>query len=107
GRPVIAGAVATGGENLGTPGVALDRAGREVADDDAARAAVDEDEVEHLAPREQGDALRVDLPHQRLIRAEQQLLTGLSARVERPRHLRAAERSIAQQSAVLARERHA
>ena len=47
------------------------------------------------------------LPHQRLIRAEQQLLAGLPARVERSRHLRAAERAIVQQPAVLARERHA
>ena len=48
-----------------------------------------------------------DLPHHRLIGAEQQLLAGLAARVERPRDLRAAERPVVEQPAVLARERHA
>ena len=48
-----------------------------------------------------------DLPHHRLVGAEQQLLAGLAARVERARHLRAAERPVVEQAAVLARERHA
>ena len=47
------------------------------------------------------------LPHQRLVGAEQQLLARLAARVERARHLRAAERPVVEQAAVLARERHA
>ena len=75
--------------------------------DDAARLAVDDDQVEHLAAREQRDRARVDLPHHRLVGAEQQLLAGLAARVERARHLRAAERAVVEQAAVLARERHA
>ena len=50
---------------------------------------------------------RGDLLLQRLVRAEQQLLPGLPARVERARDLRAAERAVGQQAAVLARERHA
>ena len=48
-----------------------------------------------------------DLLLERLVGAEQQLLAGLPARVERPRHLRAAERAVGQQAAVLPRERHA
>ena len=48
-----------------------------------------------------------DLPLERLVRAEQQLLAGLAARVERARDLRAAERAVGEQAAVLARERHA
>ena len=48
-----------------------------------------------------------DLAHQRLVGAEQQLLAGLAARVERARHLRAAEGAVVEQAAVLARERHA
>ena len=44
---------------------------------------------------------------QRLIGAEQQLLAGLAARIERARHLRAAEGAVAEQPAVFARERHA
>ena len=59
GRQVVGRAVAAGGENHGVAHVALDLAGRQVADDDAARLAVDEDEIEHLAPREEPDrALR-------------------------------------------------
>ena len=44
---------------------------------------------------------------ERLVGAEQQLLTGLAAGVERARHLRAAERPVVEQAAVLAGERHA
>jgi hypothetical protein len=44
---------------------------------------------------------------QRLVRAEEQLLPRLAARVERARDLRAAERAVVQQAAVLAREGHA
>ena len=87
--------------------VALDLPGDQVADDDAARAAVDDDEVEHLAAREDPHRARLHLPHQRLVGAEQQLLAGLAARVERARDLRAAERAVVEQPAVLARERHA
>ena len=53
------------------------------------------------------DRAALDLPHHRLVGAEQQLLAGLAARVERARHLRAAERPVVEQAAVLARERHA
>ena len=48
-----------------------------------------------------------DLPFQRLIGAEQQLLARLAARVEGARDLRAAEGAIRQRAAVFARERHA
>ena len=57
--------------------------------------------VEHLHAAER------DLPLQRLERAEEQLLAGLAAGVERARHLHAAERAVLEQAAVLARERHA
>ena len=49
----------------------------------------------------------VDLLLQRLIGAEQQLLAGLAPGVERARDLRAAERAVGQQAAVLPRERNA
>ena len=75
--------------------------------DDAARLAVDRHEVEHLAAREQRHGAGIDLAHQRLVGAKQQLLAGLAARIERARHLRAAERAVVEQAAVLARERHA
>ena len=48
-----------------------------------------------------------DLPAERLITTEQQLLAGLAARVKRARNLCAAERSIGEQPSILARERHA
>ena len=48
-----------------------------------------------------------DLPLHRLVRAEQQLLTGLPPGVERAGHLGAAERAVVEQAAVLAGERHA
>ena len=51
--------------------------------------------------------LCVHLPHQRLVGAEQQLLAGLAAGVEGARDLRAAERAVVEQAAVLAGERHA
>ena len=87
--------------------VRLDRAGDQVARHDAARPAVDDDEVEHLGARKHRHAALRDLLLERLIRAEQQLLPRLAARVERARHLRAAERAVGEQAAVLARERHA
>ena len=69
--------------------------------------AVDDDQVEHLGARVHLHGARVDLPLERLVGAEQQLLAGLAARVERARHLRAAEGAVVEQAAVLARERHA
>ena len=44
---------------------------------------------------------------ERRVDAEQQLLAGLAARVERARHLRAAEAAVRERAAVLARERDA
>src|SRR6266545_2162916 len=103
---VIRSAVATRAEQDGVPDVPFQGAGDQVTAHDATRLAVDDDQVEHLAVREHRDGALVDLPHHRLIGAEQQLLSGLAARVERPRDLRAAERSVVEQTAVLARERH-
>jgi len=60
-----------------------------------------------LAPREEPYRSLAHLPHERRIGAEQELLAGLAARVEGARQLRAAERPVVEQPAVLARERHA
>ena len=100
-------AVAAGGEHHGVGQVGGDLAGDQVAHDDAAGPAVDDDQVEHLVPGVHLDVAGRDLPFQRLVRAEQQLLTGLAAGVERARHLGAAERAVVEQAAVLAGERHA
>ena len=53
------------------------------------------------------DGAEVHLAGERLVRAEEQLLAGLAAGVERARHLRATERAVVEQAAVLAGERHA
>src|SRR5207248_735025 len=68
---------------------------------------VDEDQVEHFSAWKHLHGAETDLPAERLIRAEQQLLAGLSARVERARHLGAAEGTIVEITAVFAREGHA
>ena len=106
GGEVVDRAVAAGCEADRIGRVLLDLAGHQVADDDAARLAVDEDEVEHLAAGEHLHRLLVHLAHQRLVGAEQQLLARLAAGVEGARDLRAAERPVVEQPAVLARERH-
>ena len=87
--------------------VARDLAGEQVADDDAARAAVLHDEVEHLRARVDRDGAETDLARERLVGAEQELLAGLAAGVEGAGHLRAAEAAVVEQAAVLTGERHA
>jgi hypothetical protein len=72
-----------------------------------ARPAVHDDELEHLVAGVHLDAAGVDLALQRLVGAEQELLAGLTLRVERAGDLHAAERAVVEQAAVLAGERHA
>ncbi len=106
-RQVVGVAVPAGAERDRVRRPRLDRAGGEVAGHDARGAAVLHDEVEHLAPGVQLHRAAVDLVRERLVGAEQQLLAGLATRVEGARHLRAAERAVVEQAAVLAGERHA
>ena len=65
------------------------------------------DDVEHLAVGEGLDRAALDLPHHRLVGADEQLLAGLAAGVERARDLRSTERPVVEEPAVLARERDA
>ena len=97
-------AVAAAGEHDGVGEVGLDLTGHHVAHDDAAGPAVDDDQFEHLVPGVHLQPALGDLPLQCLVRADQQLLPGLAARVEGPRHLHAAERAVVEQAAVLAGE---
>ena len=85
----------------------FDRAGQEIARDDAASLAVDDHQVQHLAARVHLDAAGGDLLLERLVRAQQQLLPRLSPRIKRARNLHAAERARIEQSSVFARERNA
>ena len=107
GREVEDVAVAAGRQAHGVGQVRLDFARDHVAHDDAAGAAVDDDELQHLVAREHLDRAQADLALERLVGAEQQLLAGLAAGVERARDLRAAEGAVVEQPAVLAREGHA
>ena len=107
GREVVNVAVAAGGEHDGVAVVPRDFAGLEVADDDALGVAVHDHEVEHLGVRVGLHAAVGDVAVQRGVSAEQELLPGLAARVERARNLGAAEGAVVEQAAVFASERHA
>ena len=85
--------------------VGRDGARDEVADHDASGVSVDHDDIEHLGSRKHLHRPEGDLPRQRLIGTEQQLLSGLASRIERAGNLRAAERAVVQQSPVLSCER--
>ncbi len=100
-------AVAAGRQADRVAEVRLDFAGDHVAHDDAAGAAVHHDQLLHLVAGEHLDRAEADLPLERLVGAEQQLLARLAARVEGARDLRAAEGAVVEQPAVLARERDA
>ena len=52
---------------------------------------VDDHQIEHFRARIHLDAAEANLPAQRLVRAQQQLLARLPTRVKRPRYLRAAK----------------
>ena len=107
GRQIKDVGVAARGEDDRVGGVGADLPGHEVACDDAARPPVDHDQVEHLVTRVHLHRAPAYLPGQRLVRAEQELLAGLAAGVERARDLHAAERAVGEQPAVLPRERNA
>ena len=106
GREEESTAITTGGENHGVGGVTLKLAGDEVAHDHTARAAVDHNDVEHLAAVVALDGALLDLAVERGVCAQQELLAGLALGVECAGHLRAAERTVGQQASVFAGERH-
>src|SRR5680860_1403200 len=82
-------------------------ASHHVADDDATRLAVDDDEFEHFMPCVHLNRAYGNLSYKCLIGAQQQLLAGLAARVERACALHSAEGAVIEQTAVFASERHA
>ena len=86
---------------------ALDLTGNQVAGDDTARLAVDHHEVQHFVTRITLHVATGNTAVQGCISAEQQLLAGLAAGVKRTGYLRAAERAVIEQSAVVTGERHA
>ena len=100
-------AVAAGREHHRVGEMGLDLTAHHVPDHHATGLAVDDDHFEHLVPGVHLDRAGGDLPLQGLVGADQQLLAGLAAGVERPRHLDAAEGPVVEQAAVLPGERHA
>ena len=100
-------AITAGADDHGMGEISLDGARDEVADNDAARAAIDDDDVEHLAAGEELDRAVLDLLREGGVGAEEELLARLTLGVERAGDLRSAEGAVGEEAAVLARERHA
>lgn len=107
GRQVEDVAVAAGGEDDGVREVRVDLPGDQVPGHDAARPPVDDDQVQHLGARVHLHVPGGDLPGQRLVGAEEELLARLATGVEGAGDLDAAEGAGVEQAAVLAGERHA
>src|SRR5271157_2045817 len=97
-------AVAAGGQDDGVGDVDFNFAVVERAGDDAAGLAVDDDEVQHVHARVHFDGAETDLAFEGLVGAEKELLAGLAAGVEGAGNLRAAERAVVEETAVLASE---
>ena len=98
--------VAAGGHHDGVPRVRHDVAGDEVAGHDPDGASLVDHQVEHLGAVVQRDRAQVDLTHEGLVGADQQLLAGLAPGVEGAGHLRPTEGPVVEQPAVLTGERH-
>ena len=107
GREVEDVAVAAGADHDHVGGPGFDGARDEVARDDALGLAVDEDEVEHLVAGVHLHRAEADLAGERGVGADEQLLAGLAAGVERARDLGAAEGTIGEEASVFTGERHA
>ena len=87
-------AVSAGRDNYGMRAITLDFTCYKISHNDAARFAVDQNNVKHLATIIRFHRSGGNLAVQRAVRAKKQLLTGLTARVKGARNLRAAERAI-------------
>ncbi len=87
--------------------VGLELPGDEVARHDAARHAVDDHELHHLAAGEHLDRALAHLAHQGAVGAQQELLAGLAPGEEGAGDLGPAEGAVIQGPAVVAREGHA
>src|SRR6516225_522556 len=100
-------AVTAGGQDDGIAHVDFDFAVVEVAGDNAAGLAVDDDEVQHVHARIHFHSAEADLALERLVGTEEELLASLAARVEGAGDLSAAEGTVVEKTAVLAGEGHA
>ncbi len=100
-------AVTAGRQDDGVREVGGDLPGDQVAGHDAPGPAVDDDQVQHLGARVHLHVAGRDLPAERLVGAEEELLARLTAGVEGAGDLDAAEGTGVEQAAVLAGEGHA
>ena len=87
--------------------MSLHLAGHEVTRDDPLRVAFHRHHVQHFAARVHLHPAAGDFLVQRRVGPEQQLLTGLAARIKRTAHLRTAKGAVCQHAAVLAGKGHA
>ncbi len=101
-RQIVDVPVATGSENHGIGELHAQFAGDQVAGDNAPRLSIDNDQVQHFGARKHRYLAEVNLPLKCLVCAQQKLLPGLAAGVERTRHLGAAEGAILQRTSVFA-----
>ena len=100
-------AIATGGEQHGITGIALDFAGHHIAHHDTLGVAIDHHQVHHFGAGVHLDVPLADFLLHGLIGTEQQLLAGLTAAVESTLQLGTTEGAVVEQTAVFAAEGHA
>ena len=106
-RKVVDVTVTAGAEAHSVTHVAFEFASDEVTDDDTASLAVDNDEVHHFAAGEHLHLTGGNLAHEGLVGTEQELLTRLTAGVERTGNLRTTERAVVEKATVFTTERNA
>ena len=99
--------VAAGCQNNRIRNVGFKLAGGHIARDDTASAAVRNDEFDHFVAGVLGNGTGSNLTLERLVGANQQLLTCLATCVESTRHLDATEGAVVEQAAVFTCEGHA
>src|SRR6185369_17178894 len=90
----------------GVGSITLHLAGYQVAHRDAARHAVDDNQIEHFAAVIHLDRAGLDLAGKSGVSAQQELLAGLATREERTGNLGAAEGAVVKVAGVVAGKRH-
>src|SRR3989337_3589002 len=93
-----------GGQYDGVSRAGPDLAGDQIAGDDPHRPSLVEHDIEHLGAGEQLDSTELDLASQRLVGAEEKLLSGLTPCIERPGNLGSSERPVVEETTVLTDE---
>ena len=106
-RQVVDVAVSAGRQHDGMRRPRLHLSGHQIAGDDSDGPVIFDHDVEHFGASVQLHVAETDLAHQCLIGTEEQLLSGLSSRIEGTRDLGAAERAVGEEAAIFTGERHA